>query len=403
MSTGFFASNTVYAGVVTTPYGDSPAEELLQWITGTNAIISHERIGSHRIMENPTNPVYIAEAVNRVNDRDREELIERVSELLNGHCCNLSFTGIYSAINASMYMFGELGKEFLVHVLTQYADYFGDAVYLREMLSHILDTGNRWEDRGILAWELFRVGINVNAGYIAGVLEREEAYLLMEPAANLLRLRFSSWEEVVDNYLDGYIFWQMLDLQTSFETAYANAQSRRDIFSLIQVADPYLFDNSLFERAPIIYLQRTMFPTKELLRQGHWFIQERENLMVEFYFSDDGTVFNYTLLIDFRLVTKGTYSFTNNGMLTITYSYIDYSGEGFVPFDRTEGNMIQSFYFFSSDGKNLISIDLHNGNVLLWDRTDGIIVGPGGFVEIERVALVPHWRVYAPCGAIGRA
>lgn len=65
----------------------------------------------------------------------------------------------------------------------------------------------KWGDRGILAWDLSRMGAMVQWGYQTGRLTYEEALALVEPAARLAVENFSSWEEFYENYLDGYNWW----------------------------------------------------------------------------------------------------------------------------------------------------------------------------------------------------
>lgn len=65
----------------------------------------------------------------------------------------------------------------------------------------------KWGDKGILAWDLFRMADLVQWGYVAGYVSYEEALALIEPAATLLQATFSSWDEAYENYLDGYAWW----------------------------------------------------------------------------------------------------------------------------------------------------------------------------------------------------
>lgn len=65
----------------------------------------------------------------------------------------------------------------------------------------------KWGEKGILAWDLSRMGAMVQWGYHAGRLTYEEALALVEPAARLTAENFSSWEEFYENYLDGYNWW----------------------------------------------------------------------------------------------------------------------------------------------------------------------------------------------------
>ena len=54
--------------------------------------------------------------------------------------------------------------------------------------------GEKWGERGILCWDLFRMSNLVQWGYAAGYLTYPEALALLEPAAAALRENFSSWE-----------------------------------------------------------------------------------------------------------------------------------------------------------------------------------------------------------------
>ena len=70
----------------------------------------------------------------------------------------------------------------------------------------------KWGDKGIAAWDWFRSSHLAGWGYLAGYLTLEEAYKLAEPAAVLVRNTFSSWDEAIENYLDGYAYWGRIDI-----------------------------------------------------------------------------------------------------------------------------------------------------------------------------------------------
>ncbi len=82
------------------------------------------------------------------------------------------------------------------------SDVWGDYMW-----SFTEELDGKWGDRGILAWDLFRMSNLVQWGYIAGYLTYEEALALLEPAATLLAENFTSWDEAYENYLDGYNWW----------------------------------------------------------------------------------------------------------------------------------------------------------------------------------------------------
>lgn len=65
----------------------------------------------------------------------------------------------------------------------------------------------KWGDKGILAWDLFRISTLAQWGYTAGYLTYSEAMELTGPSVELLRNTFTSWEEAMENYVDGYLIW----------------------------------------------------------------------------------------------------------------------------------------------------------------------------------------------------
>lgn len=65
---------------------------------------------------------------------------------------------------------------------------------------------DKWTFRGIRAWDLCRCAALVEWGYTAGYVTYGEALELLEPAVQELEKKFESWDEVYENFLDGY-YW----------------------------------------------------------------------------------------------------------------------------------------------------------------------------------------------------
>lgn len=82
------------------------------------------------------------------------------------------------------------------------------------MWPYTREINQRWGDKGILAWDLSRMGAMVQWGYNAGYITYEEALALVEPAAQLTQETFTSWDEFYLNYLDGYNWWARTDVYT---------------------------------------------------------------------------------------------------------------------------------------------------------------------------------------------
>lgn len=64
----------------------------------------------------------------------------------------------------------------------------------------------KWGKTGIRAWDLCRAATLVEWGYTAGYVTYGEAMELLEPAAAELEEKFDSWEQVYENFLEGY-YW----------------------------------------------------------------------------------------------------------------------------------------------------------------------------------------------------
>ncbi|MGI5988573.1 MAG: stalk domain-containing protein [Dysosmobacter sp.] len=106
--------------------------------------------------------------------------------------------------------------------------------------------GEKWGERGILCWDLFRMSNLVQWGYAAGYLTYPEALALLEPAAAALRENFSSWEEACENYLDGYNWWAREDVGSKDPWTVTRGPYLKNLME----KNPAVFDDTLFS-API--------------------------------------------------------------------------------------------------------------------------------------------------------
>lgn len=116
------------------------------------------------------------------------------------------------------------------------------------MFRYTKQLSEKWGDRGILCWDLFRMSSLIQFGYTAGYVTYAEALALLEPAATLLCENFSSWEEAFENYLEGYNWWARNDVldKNIWET------SRGTSYGIIAADKNYnTLDDSLFETGVI--------------------------------------------------------------------------------------------------------------------------------------------------------
>ena len=105
----------------------------------------------------------------------------------------------------------------------------------------------KWGDRGILCWDLFRMSNLVQWGYEAGYLTYPEALALLEPAAVRLKEAFSSWDEAYENYLDGYNWWARNDM--TGQSVWETSRGKRYLLLKESEATSALFDDALFSCA----------------------------------------------------------------------------------------------------------------------------------------------------------
>ncbi len=104
---------------------------------------------------------------------------------------------------------------------------------------------DKWEKKGVMAWDLCRVAHLAQWGYLAGYITVGEAQALIEPAAKKLQKNFTSWEDVQNNWLDGYVWWADVDIAAS-GNEYEKRMKVYDELKQAQEKDGVLFDDSLF-------------------------------------------------------------------------------------------------------------------------------------------------------------
>jgi len=130
---------------------------------------------------------------------DREDLIEVITTMTYaGHGLSFNYdVALFKSLSASER--NELLKN------AQGVDAY--------MWPYLVELDKKWGDKSIYAWDWVRMGHLCRWGYLTGYLTAKEAYELFEPCAEMLRETFGSWDEVMDNYLDGYAYWARIDVK----------------------------------------------------------------------------------------------------------------------------------------------------------------------------------------------
>ena len=191
---------------------------------------------------------------------DREELIAVIS--------NMTFHGHNDSFQEAAAIANSLTDAEMEALIAQSSEV--DAY----MWPYTKALSEKWGDKGILAWDLFRMSNLAQWGYTAGYLTYAEALALVEPAATLLCETFSSWEEAYENYLWGSAWWERIDVEAlgagreksraeglieplddSVENAAYLDSFPRGSFYIDLLTDPEtaaLFDDTLLDRKSVV-------------------------------------------------------------------------------------------------------------------------------------------------------
>lgn len=129
----------------------------------------------------------------------------------------------------------------------------GETLTHYEMVQYNWD---KWKKKGLLAWDLCRVSHLAQWGYVAGYLNIAEAQTLIQPAAEKLKSKFTSWDEVQQNWLDGYALFASVDAENPAGTDYEKRKQVYESLKAAQDENGLLYDDSLFQ-AEIISLSET--------------------------------------------------------------------------------------------------------------------------------------------------
>lgn len=118
------------------------------------------------------------------------------------------------------------------------------------MIPYTMELADKWGDRGILCWDMFRLSHVACWSYHAGYITKGEALDIIELAANVVHDNFSSWDEAMENYMDGYAWWGRTDVSKE-NTNYKKRCALYEQIKASQSADNLYFDDSLFKK-PVV-------------------------------------------------------------------------------------------------------------------------------------------------------
>lgn len=103
----------------------------------------------------------------------------------------------------------------------------------------------KWKKKGLLAWDMCRISHLIQWGYVAGYLEKDQAQALIEPAAQKLKDNFTTWEQVQNNWLDGYCLIACVD-RSANGNEYTNRKTIYEQIVKEQTKTKSLYDDRMF-------------------------------------------------------------------------------------------------------------------------------------------------------------
>lgn len=167
------------------------------------------------------------------NIDSKKSLLKQVRKLLK--------TGDRTSYRAEAKEMKRMSKKNLKIAMKQLS---GEYLYHYQMVQYNWKT---WGNKGLLAWDMCRISHLAQWGYIADYLTLEEAQGMMEPAIKKVKENFSSWEEVQNNWLDGYCLFAGIDRKAK-NTDYTNRKSIYEKLKEEQEEGKLLYDDALFQQ-----------------------------------------------------------------------------------------------------------------------------------------------------------
>jgi len=163
----------------------------------------------------------------------KETLLKKISTLLK--------TGDRAAFREEARDMNAMSRKKLKTAMKQLS---GDMLVHYQMVQYNWKT---WKKKGLLAWDMCRISHLAQWGYIADYLTLEEAQAVMEPAIKKCRNNFNSWDEVQNNWLDGYCLFATIDRKAA-NTDYTVRKNLYQELKGEQKKGKLLYDDQLFRQ-----------------------------------------------------------------------------------------------------------------------------------------------------------
>lgn len=185
---------------------ESQTDDTIQFINATSALITVDNGQDLKLFggmkPTPENAEMLKEALASSWDITDTESAESMVQwlLTEGH--NAEFMTYMDEYLANKDEFNNIVAE-----LDASSDMTSEQTQFKESIELFQKVHNASPDNGIIAWDLCRATQVASWSYIAGHLSYERAVELSIDAMKKMQEHFTSWEDLIDNYLLGYQYW----------------------------------------------------------------------------------------------------------------------------------------------------------------------------------------------------
>lgn len=220
------------------PYEEDAGSNLGLWARAMGSILMYMNEGNVYYFGGYEINEYNTDAAKKILEqswsiKNRKHLLKQIKSLIKGQQ-HTEYLEVAKEVNSYT------AKE-LEQILSQLPE------TTRLYYSLVQYNWEKWQKNGVLAWDLCRVSHLVQWGFLAGYITIDEAQALIEPAARKLQKKFTSWEEVQMNWLDGYAWWAEINMDEA-DNEYLNRKAIYEEIVANQETEGLLYDDSLFEK-----------------------------------------------------------------------------------------------------------------------------------------------------------
>lgn len=216
------------------PNTEDPDSNLGQWARAMGSVLMHMNNGNLYYFGGYDVSEYNAGEARKILEqswsiKNRKQLLRQIKQLIKGESY-AEYIQVAKEVNS--YTAKQL-EEILSQLPESTSRYYSLVQY----------NWDKWQKRGVLAWDLCRVSLLAQWGFLAGYITIEEAQAVIEPAARKLQKKFTSWEDVQMNWLDGYAWWAEIDTD---DGKYLERKEAYEEVVANQETEGLLYDDSLF-------------------------------------------------------------------------------------------------------------------------------------------------------------